>query len=352
MSKSIISLGIMSGTSLDGVDLAICRFTEEQDIWHYEILYAETIPYDASMKNHLSEAHCLSGVDFLKAHNNYGRFLGSLCQQIIANSGITPDIISSHGHTIFHQPEKKFTFQMGSGASILAETGITTVCDFRITDVALGGQGAPLVPIGDQLLFHQYPYCLNLGGIANISYKSGNTIHAWDICPANMALNYIAGLEGKEYDLNGDIAHSGSFSQDLFDNLNSITYYSQFPPKSLGKEWFTQDFLPHLIYHPASNSDKLHTLCRHIAFQISHALKMNPTAAVLSTGGGSHNDFLIKMIREYADNSIIIPDKQTINFKEALIFAFLGVLRTENKINCLSSVTGAPKDSVCGIIYK
>jgi anhydro-N-acetylmuramic acid kinase len=148
----LISLGIMSGTSLDGVDLALCRFKENKGIWKYDILDAFTIPYTSNWESKLRSAHRLNVQDFLLLHNEYGKYIGNLAKQFLEKKP-SPDIISSHGHTIFHQPDKGFTFQLGNGAAIAATANISTVSDFRSLDVALGGQGAPLVPVGDKLLF-------------------------------------------------------------------------------------------------------------------------------------------------------------------------------------------------------
>lgn len=351
MTKAIHSLGIMSGTSFDGVDLALCKFTETNGKWNYRIIKAETAPYPAQIKKRIQSILKLSPSEFLLLNNEYGRFLGNCCNVFLKKIKVRPDIISSHGHTIFHQPDNNFTFQMGSGAEIAATTGITTICDFRTLDVALNGQGAPLVPIGDELLFGEYTQCLNIGGIANISANHGGVRKAWDIAPANIALNYLAGLEGRAYDKNGLLARSGKFQPALFDKLNRLKYYRQHPPKSLGREWFEISFIPILERFKCPVKDKLNTVTKHIAFQISLNCIKKKGTTTLCTGGGTHNVFLIDCMREYLKNTIIIPDKAVIDYKEALIFAFLGVLRLTGQTNCLKSVTGAKTDSCSGIIY-
>ncbi len=358
------SLGIMSGTSLDGVDLAMCLFKEEYNSWQYEILEAVTIPYPTDWELKLRNAHNLNAADFLLLHNEYGTYLGNLAKYFLANipnnllstvQNIStseyqyPLIISSHGHTIFHQPDISFTFQLGNGAVIAATTNITTISDFRSLDVALGGQGAPLVPAGDKLLFGEYDYCLNLGGIANISFDDDNTRIAFDICPVNQILNYLASRKNKPFDKNGEIGASGIIDLSLLNSLNSLEYYTQKYPKSLGREWIEQNINTLLSGSAISIEDQFATFYEHIAVQIARTI--TTTGRMLVTGGGAKNKFLIKKLSEKLSCEIIVPGSQLIDFKEALIFGFLGVLRLIGQTNCLSSVTGAKKDNIGGVIY-
>lgn len=349
--KEKIVLGLMSGTSFDGIDLALCRFRHEGKKWTFRILRAETFPYPEKLKQLILSAHAMSPEDFLKLHNSYGRFLGLCCNLFLDKQKHRPELIASHGHTIFHQPADRFTFQLGSGAEIAAITGITTVCDFRSLDVALNGQGAPLVPIGDDLLFGEYSHCLNIGGFANISARSKNRRTAWDICPANMALNYLAGMEGRDFDDDGRMAGEGRMLNGLYDALNELRYYSQKPPKSLGREWFEREFLPVILNHRGSVKDKLHTVTRHIARQIALSVNGGGKHTVLCTGGGAKNSFLISCLRETVGDALIIPTEKIVDYKEALVFAFLGLLRIKEINNCLESVTGANQDSCGGVVY-
>lgn len=344
----IISLGIMSGTSLDGVDLALCCFTENNNKWQYEILNAETILYSSDWEGKLKSAHKLNTRDFLLLHNEYGRYIGNLANDFLQGKTV-PDIISSHGHTIFHQPDKAFTFQLGSGASIAATTKITTISDFRTLDVALGGQGAPLVPIGDKLLFHEYDYCLNLGGFANISFDVNNVRIAFDICPVNLVLNDLASRKNKSFDKDGEIGASGKIIHSLLNSLNSLDYYSQKWPKSLGREWVEQNINSLLADSGISIEDQAATFYEHVSNQISRVV--SSAGKMLLTGGGAKNKFLLKKLMEKTPCQVVIPENQLIDFKEALIFAFLGVLRFNGQINCLSSVTGADTDSIGGVIH-
>lgn len=341
----------MSGTSLDGVDIAYCIFLNENKKWSYKIECAETISYDAFWRNTLGSLEKSTAFDFVKIHKQYGHFLGKSISEFVKKYNISPDFIASHGHTIFHQPEKKITFQLGDGAAIVSEINVPVVCDFRSSDVALGGQGAPLVPIGDEFLFPDYDYCLNLGGFANISFKENKKRIAFDICPVNIVLNNIAAACGKEYDKNGDIASCGKMNSDLLNKLNGLDFYKNPFPKSLGKEWVTENFNPLVDEFSISSEDKLHTICEHISFQISNIVNQKKKDKMLVTGGGAYNSFLISRLKEKCKVEIVIPEKKIIDFKEALIFAFLGVLRMTNHANCLRSVTGAIKDNIGGAVY-
>lgn len=343
-------LGLMSGTSLDGVDLAYCVF-ENNDAWDYKILHAATIPYDNEWKIRLQGAADISGEELALLDADYGHFLGNITNDFLKEINKKPNFIASHGHTIFHQPHRRFTLQIGDGAAIAAVTKTTVVNQFRNTDVALGGQGAPLVPIGDKLLFGHFDICLNLGGIANLSYEKDVKRIAYDISVCNMALNKIIAVLDKNYDEDGVLAREGKVNPELFNQLNALDYYKQGAPKSLGYEWFQQNFLPLLDASECSLSDKLHTVCEHIALQIANAVNPMNKRNMLITGGGAHNKFLVDCIRSKVNFDVIIPDKLSIDYKEALVFAFLGVLRMCNINNALSSVTGAIQDNSGGAVY-
>lgn len=339
----------MSGTSLDGVDLAYCIFIEEVNNWEFQINASKTIEYSNDWKKKLTSLENSSSEDFVRVNVGYGHYLGQLVKEFINEKKIEPDLVASHGHTIFHQPENKLSVQIGDGPAISSYLSCPLVFDFRSLDVALGGQGAPLVPIGDKLLFSQYDYCINIGGFVNISFEKENERLAYDICPANIVLNEIARKERKDFDENGELAKKGNINNELLNQLNSVEYYLKIHPKSLGKEWVLKNFKPIMESFNISNFDKLRTLTEHIAIQISNSIN-NENTSVFITGGGAKNKFLIERISNISKAKIIIPDKTIIDFKEAMVFAFLGVLRLRNQINCLSSVTGASRDSVCGVI--
>ncbi|MCG3166753.1 MAG: Anhydro-N-acetylmuramic acid kinase [Bacteroidia bacterium] len=352
MSKSGYRIiGLMSGTSLDGLDIACCLFEQNNNTWNYKIEHAVTCRYNDEWGGKLATIHNASAYEFALANTEYGYYLAEKVNEFIAEKSITAiDLIASHGHTIFHQPEKNFTFQLGSGAAIAGRTGITTICDFRSTDVALNGQGAPLVPIGDTLLFPEFDYCLNLGGIANISFHSNGKRIAYDSCPVNLALNQLAQILGKKYDNEGELARSGSLNNTLLYNLNNLDFYKTTGAKSLGREWVEEFFFPLINSIEIPVQDKLNTVCEHIALQVAKSAN-TASAKMLVTGGGAYNRYLIERIKFHCKAEIIIPDKQTIEYKEALIFAFLGLLRFEQKNNTLATVTGASTNSSSGAIY-
>jgi len=341
------AIGLMSGTSLDGVDVALCRFYDNPD--KYEIINTHTFPYPCGIKSKLENAIGLSGSDLNELHIELGQLYGELVNTFIQSFSVKKvDLIASHGHTIFHEPEKQITLQIGHPAYIAIKSGILTVADFRSTDVFLGGQGAPLVPIGDRNLFSEYKNRLNLGGFANISFEKDDTTIAFDICPANIPLNLLADEMGYSYDNEGLLAASGKTNQILLQELNDLGYYKEKPPKSLGREWFNQKFWTLIKKSKLSNIVKLRTITEHIALQCNNSFR---EGKVLITGGGAHNTFLIDRLKDLTNNQIIIPDKTLVDYKEALIFAYLGHLRINQKNNTLSSVTGAQKEHSSGAVY-
>ncbi|MDR0755185.1 MAG: anhydro-N-acetylmuramic acid kinase [Prevotellaceae bacterium] len=350
MKNEYNALGIMSGTSLDGLDLALCNFVKT-DKWNYKVIAAATVEYPDNLRSRLEKSIELSAYEFVKLDVELGRFIAEKVNAFLETQNIKPEFIASHGHTTFHQPQIGLTSQTGNGATIAAHTGITTVCDFRTTDVAFGGQGAPLVPVGDELLFEHYGACLNLGGISNISFRLNDKRVAFDISPCNMALNYLANQINMPYDKDGENARKGNTDEILLNKLNNIDFYKKTGAKSLGKEWFDTVFQPYLDKSEISIYDKLRTVTEHISMQLDNVLDGKNIETVLVTGGGARNVFLIERFNAKGKRKIIIPDSQTIDFKEAIIFAFLGVLRMRGEINCLSAVTGAKIDNCGGCIY-
>jgi len=343
----------MSGTSLDGLDLAACSFCYNGTDWSYAIEDVKTIPYSLDWLVRLTDTYSLDSDVIEKLDLDYGTYLGDAVLQFMRETGFDPDLISSHGHTILHQPDDGITFQAGSGNEIQRIAGKTVVANFRSLDVSLGGQGAPLVPIGDAYLFSEYNACINLGGFANVSYDNGKERNAFDICPVNIALNYWAKKMHMTFDKGGVLAASGEVNTTLLNSLNKLDYYMVSGPKSLGREWLDKEFLPIIESLNPAPQDVLRTLCEHIGFQVSNSLESNGICqpSILLTGGGTNNAFLVDCIREQSGAQLIIPDQITIDYKEALVFALLGVLRMRNEINCLSSVTGATQDSSTGDIF-
>lgn len=347
-------LGLMSGTSLDGIDLAMCRFNNGVNRVVYELLSAETIPYPYYLKEKLEDALSISTLDLHELDQELGEFYANQIIQFNKKQDCTPDLIASHGHTVLHQPDKGITLQIGDGDVMAQKTGITVVSDFRIQDVSKGGQGAPLVPVGDRDLFGEYAFCLNLGGIANVSFDLDGKRIACDISPCNMALNTITSWIGIEYDNHGKLASKGKVDRSLLSRLNAIEYYTCLPPKSLGKEWFMRQFLPVIRDGQLPVEDALCTVNEHIAVQISGLINQfsRSKSKILVTGGGAYNSHLIRQIKNKCRAELVIPGEQLISFKEAIVFAYLGLLRVKNQVNVLSSVTGAYSDTSAGIINR
>jgi anhydro-N-acetylmuramic acid kinase len=342
-------IGLMSGTSMDGVDIALCEFSFNTK-WSFKLIASETIAYSPQWLDTLKNLHLADAEKISKADADYGSYLGRLVKQFLNDYNTSCNFISSHGHTIFHQPGHGFTKQIGSGACIHAVTGIKVVSDFRSLDVALGGQGAPLVPVGDQLLFPKADYCLNLGGIANISFTDNKVLRAYDICACNMVLNHLASMKGKQYDEDGELAFSGKTDQELLKKLSALPFYNRRIPKSLGREDIEKDLLPLINASSLSVEDKMATFCEHIAQCIAASVTI-AGSGLLITGGGAFNKFLIQKIKQYVKAEIILPEPKIIMFKEAIIFAFLGVLRLRNEVNAISTVTGAENSSSGGCIW-
>ena len=345
-----LAIGLMSGSSLDGLDIALVRFHEKDDKYGFQILAAETLPYPEYWTQQLSEAFHKQPEDLVQLDNEYGRYLGEQVLSFAQKHNVQPDFVASHGHTIFHRPEEHYTLQIGDGAELANACGFTIVNDFRSEDVSKGGQGAPLVPIGDKLLFGDYEICLNIGGIANLSYDEDGKRIAYDLCIANQALNHLAQMKGLEYDKDGALARNGEVDHSLLKKLNNLPFFLQEPPKSLGREFFEtyqKDLLKDL-----SVEDMLATFVEHIALQIAIPISLLPKGKILCTGGGARNQYLIERLQARTKHEVVVPEKQIIDYKEALVFAFLGLLRLEGKTNVLSSVTGAASDSCSGRIWK
>lgn len=347
----MLIIGLMSGTSLDGIDLAYCEFNDDHN---FTLLAAETYPYPAAWHKRLAELHLASAEEYALADVELGHFFGERINEFRSQYPGRVDCIASHGHTVFHQPERRLTAQIGDGNAISAETGLPVVCDFRRLDVALGGQGAPLVPIGDRLLFGQYDCCINLGGIANISYEADGQRIAYDIAPCNMALNYLAGKQGLTYDAGGETAAQGEVITPLLARLETLDYYRVPAPKTLGKEWFEQRFLPDLQpFEDQPLPSLLRTVAEHIAIRLADAIQHSGTDIhkVLITGGGANNRFLLELLKEKIGSAeIVSADPRLVDFKEAIIFALLAYLKFNGEVNTLASVTGASRDSCGGVV--
>lgn len=348
-------IGLMSGTSLDGIDLVCCDFTANANKYSYDVIHSKCIKYNSIWKKKLDDAINLNALELQLLDIALAEKFAEEIKIFIDENKIDKvDLISSHGHTIFHQPENKLSLQIGAGHIIANQCKIDTVCDFRKEDVAKGGQGAPLVPIGDQYLFSIYDYCLNIGGIANVSFQLNDKRIAFDICAANMVFNHYANQKGLEFDKDGLLAASGEVNNEIFEKLNELEYFHKSFPKSLGKEWIFENVIRILDAFELSVENKLRTFTEHVAVQIAANCSTwgDARTSMLVTGGGAYNKFLIERIQANTSTEIVIPDEITIEFKEAIIFAFLGYLRINNKNNCLASVTGASHDHSSGVIYR
>lgn len=349
------AIGLMSGSSLDGLDLVFSEFTEVGGNWSYEIKAAACYPFEPRLAERLKTAPTLSAFDYLILHTEFGKYLGEQVNRFIDENHLHHQVqlIASHGHTCFHAPAQRMTAQLGDGAAIAAITGINVVSDVRAVDVALGGQGAPIVPIGEKLLFASYPLLLNLGGIANVSIRNKDTYQAFDVCPANRVLNMLAGLAGQEFDRDGAMAAKGTINNEVLAQLNALGYYRQLPPKSLANEFGTDVVFPLLA--SLSPSDALRTYSEHIAVQVHAAVAgAGVQGTMLVTGGGAHNHYLMERIRSLLGNShveVMIPEANVINYKEALVMALLGILRWREQNTTLASVTGATRDSIGGAVW-
>ena len=348
--KNFNVIGVMSGTSLDGVDIVYVKFIQNES-WSFKIINSKTYKYEDSTADILNDISKKSLEEIKELDVVYSKKLAKIINEFIDEFSINKiDFVSSHGHTAIHDPSNLITYQMGNLSTLSTEINQKVICDFRVQDVKLGGEGAPLVPVGEKYLFHEYDSFINLGGFANISNHKGESLIAYDICPVNIVLNNLSKKIGKDFDDKGSIASSGKLIINLYEELEKLEYYQLDPPKSLGIEWVDEYIFPLINkYFDYPIEDLLNTLSNHIANQISNNLK--DIGKVLVTGGGAYNDYLIDIIRSKTASEIIIPSKNIIEFKEALIFAFLGVLRYLNINNCYSSVTGASKDHCSGKIF-
>jgi anhydro-N-acetylmuramic acid kinase len=354
-------IGVMSGSSLDGLDIALCKLETQNGNWQHVILAAECLPFSADWRNKLHGATNLSGKELWQLHAEFGKYIGESVHRFVAHNNFQQNIdcIASHGHTVFHFPEERFTTQIGDGAAIAAASGITTVCDLRALDVAHGGTGAPIVPVADKLLFSDYDFCLNLGGIANISSKKDGKILAFDVCPCNQLLDFFAQQLNKDFDENGVLASTGNTDEEKLKQLLANSFHQLSFPKSLDNSFSKINALPILESIEGSIQDKLRTAVEYIAVQLAKdfatvAAQLNidlNNSKVLVTGGGAFNQFLIDRLKDSTNIQIVIPDDATVKFKEALAMALIGVLRLRGEVNVFSSVTNAKNDTVNGAIY-
>jgi len=367
------AIGLMSGSSLDGLDIVFVELHENAGDWRFEILAVDCYEYDQEWKQKLKNAIKLNALDYQLLHTAYGHYLGKEINRFIENNNLHYQVglIASHGHTTFHVPDKKMTAQLGDGAAIAAQTNLAVVSDLRALDIAFGGQGAPIVPIGEKHLFKDFEMCLNIGGIANISFNRGNQYIAYDVCPANRVLNMIAAKVNKEYDAGGEMAALGNVHEGLLQKLNAMDYYQQPFPKSLANNFGTDEVYPLICSFGLTHNDELRTCVGHIVFQIKKAIQsavrssqsknrttlsspLRDGGKLLITGGGAFNTFLMQRLSAELQSlniEVVIPEENIVKYKEALIMAFIGVLRWRQEYNVLASVTGAERDSIGGAVW-
>jgi len=349
---SQIGIGLMSGTSTDGLDMVAVRFSANVDTHSYDVLDSHFVAYSDDFVAKLKNSENLKGRELRELDIFFAKFLADEVVSFAKNKSWKADFVASHGHTVFHDPQNGYTLQIGCGATLAVLTGIPCICDFRQGDVSLGGQGAPLVPIGDEKLFAQFDYCLNLGGFANVSYTYDSKRIAFDICPLNVVMNKLSLDLGYSYDAEGHIAREGKLIQALFENLNALAYYQKASPKSLGMEWVQIHLNPmideYLVNY--SSQDVLATYLEHAAFQIGKCLSKEKSST-LATGGGCKNKFLIERILHHSQSGINSKDTFLVDYKEALIFAFLGFLRINEVHSTIKDVTGAKHSHSAGAVY-
>lgn len=344
-------VGVMSGSSLDGIDIALCRFKlNENNTWSYRLELTDHQKLTQEIKDLLEKSPSLSSQELHNLDAYYGDWIGHHVNEFLHRHFEKPDFVAVHGHTVFHYPEKGFSIQLGDGAHIAAACQTPVITNFRQQNIALGGQGAPLVPFGDKLLFSEYDACINLGGIANISVLNQENTTAWDICPCNQVFNYLAHQIGQEFDRDGVIAISGKVIPELLSDLNQLDFYKKATPKSMGNHWIKEKVIPLIDSYKASIPDKMKTAQQHFEEKIIEAVREYDIHKILLTGGGAFNKALISDLFKQEQLEFIVPDIETVEFKEALIFAFLGLMRWHEKENILASYTGARKNCSGGVI--
>lgn len=349
--NTIKAIGIMSGSSLDGLDLAFCEFKYVDNSWQYSLLAFETVPFPVPLREQLSVCRNLAGYELQLLDLSLGEWIAEKVVAFINNHSLNPDLISSHGHTVFHNPGKKISVQIGNAQAIAIRTDLPVITNFRQPDVLKGGQGAPLAPVGDIHLFAEYDACINLGGIANISISGADKTLAWDIGPCNQVLDALSHRLGFSFDKDGQIARAGKINEGLVRKWEEFSYFKASPPKSMSNEWVAENFLNRL---PDSPTEGLRSFIDFLSKQVSKDIQNyaeKPLKKILLTGGGAKNSFLVETLKNEVSIELVVPSAEIIDFKEAIIFSFLGVLRYQNKTNILASVTGATSDSVAGTIY-
>jgi anhydro-N-acetylmuramic acid kinase len=346
-------LGAMSGSSLDGLDLAICSFTDQSI---FTIHNSTTIELPLDLRTKLKNFSTLNAFQIADLDAYFALFSAHSIRDFTNNwiGGIS--LVVSHGHTLYHNPANAVSWQIGNGGIIAAVTGIDTLCDLRVQDVALGGQGAPLAALVDLNLFKDYTGLLNLGGIANITINQSNTVYSWDISPCNQVFNHLAQKEGKEFDKGGSIARSGKILMELIHKWQENTYFSQMPPKSMDNTWVKENYIKEIDKIDQPVKILMASFAEFVAIQLSKDLKsldLNP-GKILVTGGGAFNAHFISRLKVHLSplNWVVeVAEESLINYKEAMLMAYMGHRYINKKTNTISTATGAEKDLISGALY-
>jgi len=347
----MIIAGVMSGSSLDGLDIAIVHFSPNSD---WQLLWSYDIPYTPEWVSRLKNYHLLSSTEYVSLKFDFSRYIGELVGDALGDYSGNVDYVSFHGHTLLHLPEKGITEQIGNGGVLAAILNIPTITDFRTQDVTKGGVGTPLAPLVELNLFKGHDYYLNLGGIANITKLiDAAKLMAYDVCPCNQVLNYFSNQMGKDYDEGGEIARSGTINKNLIDYLNSIPYFDQNPPKSLDNNWIMNEVIPNF---PAGKiEDTLHTFCNWVAECIANEVEESKASSLMVSGGGAHNTYFMECLTSRLSSKnceLHLPSKEIIDFKEAILMSLMAYKYINGESNVLCSVTGASSDSIGGALYK
>lgn len=349
-------IATMSGSSLDGLDIAYAHIQLDPEP-AFRIVAADTFAYTDA------ELQVLRTVSRTGTHADdqtdqwFGAVSAAYISAFLRQLGYPPvDLVASHGHTTLHKPSLGISQQIGDPQVMANALRLPVIARFRQADVDAGGQGAPLVPLCDQLFFSEYDACLNIGGIANISFETPQGRVGFDICGANQILNFFAEQAGWPYDAEGEMAAAGEMDPALFDQLNAVPFLAAPYPKSLDNHFVHRAFIEPLQRAPLMLNDKLATAAHHIAYQIARVIEQQPGRRALAdyrllvTGGGAFNRHLIRLIRDHARIQVQLPDTIIIQYKEALAMALMGVLRFQNRSNFLPSVTGASAAVSGGVI--
>ncbi|XP_064473646.1 anhydro-N-acetylmuramic acid kinase-like [Ornithodoros turicata] len=362
-------IGVMSGSSLDGLDIIYTRFSlTSSDCWEYNIQHCTCYNYSPTWIDKLKHATSTSALEYQLLNTEYGRYIGEYVLRFIRENRLDGKVhlIACHGHTVFHLPSQLTTSTLGDGATVAAVTGLPVVSDLRSMDVALGGQGSPIALTAERKLFgNEYQFFLNIGGMACLTYagKNYSDSFAVDVCPANQLLNLLANREGRAFDRSGEMAKSGKVSTRLLKDLDDFDYYKKSFPKSLGVDFGPEILYPLIQAHDLSTADALQTFTEHICNQVAEVIRLvertvkdglPQSSKMLVTGGGARNLFLVDRLTERLKEfriTVVVPNDELVKFKEALVTSVIGVQRLRGEENFIGEVSGASRSSIGGAFW-